>query len=353
MSSKKYDLVVCIGRFQPLHIGHVKNFKMAADIADHVLVLIGSANQPRTIKNPFNDEERANYIKDCLVYEGIQNHTISKVNDYLYNENAWITEVQQRVFACMDKLGLNATSNVAILGHNKDESSYYLKSFPQWKSVDTGGHHTMNGKPIDATTIRNLVFTGYTDFVQNIVPVNVFDFLVSFCTTSEYSELVDEYNFIEKYKKQWANSPYAPSFMCSDAVVVQSGYVLLVKRGFSPGLGLWALPGGFVEQNLTCKDNAIKELVEETSIDMPLRALHSAITHEQIFDAPSRSLRGRTFTMAYLIELVGGKEGLPKVKGADDAKEAKWFPLSEIDNMQHLLFEDHYSILKHMLGRLK
>lgn len=356
MSSKQYDLVVCIGRFQPLHLGHINNFNQALELGKHLLIIVGSSNQPRTIKNPFNDVERSIYINAAIQELGSNsqnNVTISTVNDYIYNENAWITEVQQKVFSCMDSIGLNATAKIAILGHNKDESTYYLKSFPQWKTVDAGGYLTINDKPIDATTIRNLMFDGYTDYVENVVPKSVFSFLTSFCKTEAYAQLVDEYKSIKDYKAKWANSPFPPVFMCTDAVVVQSGHVLLIKRGFSPGYGLWALPGGFVEQNLPCKENAIKELIEETSIDMPKRALLSAITHEQIFDAPSRSLRGRTFTMAYLFELVGGNEGLPKVKGADDAKEAKWVPLSEIDGMQNLLFEDHYSILKHMIGRLK
>jgi bifunctional NMN adenylyltransferase/nudix hydrolase len=350
MSSRKYDIVVCIGRYQPAHNGHINNFKHATEIGDNVLILIGSSNQPRTIKNPFTGAERSKMIGDACS-EFSDNIRIKTINDYLYNENAWITEVQQKVFSLMEELGLPPTSRIAILGHDKDESSYYLKSFP-WDTVDTGGCNTHNSRVIDATTIRKLMFERNIDYSKGVMPIEVYNYLLEFCRTSEFNELVKEYDHINEYKKQWAASPYPPQFMCSDAVVVQSGHVLLVKRGRAPGLGLWATPGGFVEGNLTCKDNAIKELIEETSIDLSKRTLYANISEEHMFDAPGRSLSGRTFTMAYLIELIGGKEGLPYVKGADDAAEAKWFPISEIDKMQDILFEDHYSILKHMIGKL-
>jgi bifunctional NMN adenylyltransferase/nudix hydrolase len=61
VSKRKYDLAVFIGRMQPLHNGHVQNINNALEIADNVLVIVGSANQPRTPKNPFTASERT----DC------------------------------------------------------------------------------------------------------------------------------------------------------------------------------------------------------------------------------------------------------------------------------------------------
>ena len=60
--------------------------------------------------------------------------------------------------------------------------------------------------------------------------------------------LVEEQAYIKRYKDIWADAPYAPTFVTTDAVVIQSGHVLLVKRRTAPGKGLWALPGGFLKE---------------------------------------------------------------------------------------------------------
>jgi bifunctional NMN adenylyltransferase/nudix hydrolase len=78
---------------------------------------------------------------------------------------------------------------------------------------------------------------------------------------------------IEKYKESWKAAPFPPTFVTVDAVVVQSGHVLLVKRKAMPGAGLWALPGGFLNQEETLLDGAIRELKEETKIKVPVPVL--------------------------------------------------------------------------------
>ena len=55
---KKYDVVVFIGRFHPLHNAHVEMLQRASELTDNLLVILGSAKQPRTFKNPWTDNER-------------------------------------------------------------------------------------------------------------------------------------------------------------------------------------------------------------------------------------------------------------------------------------------------------
>jgi bifunctional NMN adenylyltransferase/nudix hydrolase len=71
-----------------------------------------------------------------------------------------------------------------------------------------------------------------------------------------------------------------------------------------------------------------------------------------VFDHPGRSLRGRTITHAFLFDLdrADKKPGLPRVKGADDAVEAKWIPIAELLKMSDQIFEDHLSIIRTVLG---
>ena len=42
--------------------------------------------------------------------------------------------------------------------------------------------------------------------------------------------------------------------------------VLLIQRGRSPGLGLWALPGGFIDVRETTYQSTLRELQEETGL---------------------------------------------------------------------------------------
>jgi bifunctional NMN adenylyltransferase/nudix hydrolase len=135
-------------------------------------------------------------------------------------------------------------------------------------------------------------------------------------------------------------------FITVDAVVVQSGHILLIERKAQPGKGLMALPGGFLDANETLKSAVIRELREETRIKVPAPVLAGSITKTQVFDDPYRSARGRTVTHAYLIELKGDK--LPKVKGGDDAAHAFWVPFAEVK--PEMMFEDHFHIIQALVG---
>jgi bifunctional NMN adenylyltransferase/nudix hydrolase len=159
-----------------------------------------------------------------------------------------------------------------------------------------------------------------------------------------------ELQHVEKYKQAWANSPYPPAFITADSVVTQSGHILLVKRGAMPGEGLWALPGGFINSNERAQDAAIRELEEETKIKISRRVLVKSIKAQNFFDDPDRSIRGRTVTFAFHIALDPVPDGLPKVKGSDDARHSMWVPFAEFKQMENQMFEDHFAIASYFIG---
>lgn len=360
MRKNKYDLAVFIGRFQPFHNGHYQNITKALEIADQVLVILGSANQPRTIKNPFSVLERAETIRDIFCDDRI---AVAAVEDCLYQETRWVQMVQQKVHQHVlksrlifnvtpdvDDLRDPAEAKVVVLGYEKDESSYYLKRFPTWAFHDIGAHTEYGGLPIDATKIRELYFEGHYGYMKGALPAIVFDRMVKFTEEEDFKQLVREYNYIKDYKRSWKDVPYPVTFFTTDAVVVQSGHILLVKRRAEPGKGLWALPGGFLSQHEKAFDSAVRELKEETRLKVPEAVLRGSCKMEKLFDHPERSLRGRTITEAFLFDLPDQAD-LPKVKGSDDAIEARWFPLDMVENMTSQLFEDHKSIIELMTTR--
>lgn len=350
MSERQYDLAVFIGRMQPLHNGHIRNIKHALSVADHVLVITGSANQPRTPKNPFTAQERSDMITGIFPTDRV---SVVGVEDY-YPDALWLKNVQTVAHTHLINLGFEIfESNVAILGHKKDHTSFYLEQFPTWDFIEIGHRVRANGERIlDASVIREHYFAGEFEAIVPDVPVEVLAFLDKFAKSINYKVLIEEQDYIKRYHKEWEPAPYPPTFVTTDAIVIQSGHVLLVKRRVAPGKGLWALPGGFVNQYERLEDGVIRELREETKLKIAARTLKSNIKHFEVFDAPNRSLRGRTITNAYLIDL-GTAPKLPKVKGDDDAEEARWFPLDIVDAMGSVLFEDHKSIIQTMSAKMK
>ena len=337
-----YDFIVFIMRGQPMHVGHQEVIEHALTLGKRVIILLGSAFQPRTIKNPWKWEERAKMIKSVF---SMSNVVVYPLCDFKSDNNVWAANVQRIVD---DDLRKNAIwtdypAKGRIIGHDKDESSFYLKLFPQWGDPI---NHPLN-EEVHATDIRRIYFEDNIRYLKDVVPVSVFDYLFDFKKTSEYALLKEEWEFIKNYKRSWAGAPYEPIFQTADAVVVQSGNVLLVQRRATPGKGLWALPGGFVNPNERIDAAAYRELREETKIDVPEKVLRGCQVKWDKFDDPSRSLRGRTITHAYYIVLPAGP--LPKVKGSDDAVKAKWIPLSEVNEEE--MFEDHYSIIQSFVGK--
>ena len=135
-----------------------------------------------------------------------------------------------------------------------------------------------------------------------------------------------------------------------DAAVVQAGHLLLIQRGSEYGGGQWALPGGFINRWETTEEAMLRELAEETQIKVPKKVLKGSIKDRRLYDDPHRSNRARIMTHAYHIRLDDSAGNLPKVKGSDDAQDARWFPIAQVQKMNAQMFEDHYSIIEDLLG---
>lgn len=332
------DYLVFIGRFQPFHLGHKTVIEAALTQAKQVIILIGSANLPRSIRNSFSVQERTQMIKGAFNEVDAKRIYCVPLDDALYNDNKWLANVQAGVKSITN----NLTADIGLIGHSKDASSYYLSLFPTWQAVSVP-----NFDNLSATPIREGYLLGAMPLPEK-VPQSTLDVLAEFKKTDAYKALQEEAWFIDSYKKQWQSAPYPPTFMTVDAVVVQSGHILLVERRSQPGKGLWALPGGFIDKKETLIDACIRELREETHLKVPDPVLRGSRHSQYTFDNPYRSARGRTITQAFYFILKNDPTGLPKVKGGDDAKKAFWLPLAELKAEQ--LFEDHYAIICKMVG---
>lgn len=334
---------VLIGRFEPYHNGHKKLVDFALQHCEELIVILGSCNTACSIKNPWNAQERQEMILACHQQDA-ERITFIEASDYLYNDNRWVTSIQNQVDEVTE-----GSDDIALFGENKDRTTFYLEMFPQWEHVSIGEGRI---KDLDATLIRSLYFTGKWEELCSKVPGPVAQFLsreVKQSPGDKYYELRNEYNYIKEYLSKWDNAPYPPMFVTVDTAVIQSGHVLLVTRKGYPGKGLWALPGGFLGEYEKIEHAALRELKEETVIGMPRNELRKMIVDEHVFDDPERSTRGRTITHAFCLNLGAGK--LPRVKGSDDAEKAFWLPLKEVSAKENMFFEDHAHIIQYFCSK--
>ena len=327
---------VFIGRFSPFHIGHYKIVKDALEKTDFLVMVLGSHNKPANTHDPLSSDERVSIIQASLTPEEQQKVRFVRVEDYEYNLDRWIGAVQTAVQNANLPWHSGPTEHY-LVGMRKDNSSYYLNLFPRYKSIVTDVDREQ--VILSSTLIRE-------NYYENLQQTNKDLFVTGAAYTlfnsymSTKPQLVYENRYEIEYKQNWGEGP----FITVDACVVQAGHILLIQRGREYGHKKWALPGGFIEKHELTVDACLRELDEETKIKVPEKVLRGSIVSSKLYDYPYRSNRARVLTHAFHIRLSDNNE-LPKVKGSDDAIDAKWIPISEFMGMQNVMFEDHYSMI--------
>ena len=144
-STKNYDFGVFIGRFQPFHNGHKFIVEMALRKCKKLIIFFGSAGAEITDKNSWTYEERVSFMESSLSEEQFTRITPIPLPDYKTDEE-WVSNINKSV----NRLAKN--NKVVLVGHYKDDSSYYLKLFPDWSLLQFPKY-----KSIDATYIRSVL----------------------------------------------------------------------------------------------------------------------------------------------------------------------------------------------------
>jgi len=310
---------IFIGRFQPVHQGHIHALGIAASQVDKLFILVGSANQCRSIKNPWTFQERSQMLRTKLHAAGIRNYEVIPLNDYRYSNTQWMSDVR----ATVEHYEMGTPT---LFGHMK-EGNNYLTWFPDWKFKSIEAQYNVN-----ATDVRNAMFVENDPLMPDTVKA--------------------DWAFYQKEKVTFGNYPFPETlnFNCSDAILECQGHVLLIQRKFAPGAGAWALPGGFRNQRETFLDCAIRELQEETNVRVPEKVLRGSIVKTELFDDPSRSFGIPRNTMAVYMRINPNPDfSLPRANGADDAALCKWVPLTDALNTIQM-YDDHKDILAKVTG---
>ena len=366
-----YDYTVYMGRFQLPTTAHLANIRRALALARKVIIVIGSHRQSRDLRNPFTSAEREVMITAMLSGEE-QSRIAFLYQQDVGNRTRWSDEVQAKIGALIARDGI-ASPSIALVGPRKDATSAYLDDFPAWDLIDAPVY-----EQISATSMRDGYFsagrngfqkwqdeaTAARDGHPSILHPAISQWLRAFTRTEEYTTLALEAVARDRYLQPWTVAPHPPVFVTAEAVVIQAGRVLLVRRGLQRGkAGYWGCPGGFVGQRQRVLETAVEALIEETRIDLSRSRLVEALVGTWVEDEPFRSTRGRTIMHVHLFHLRPRPQGRtaaerhaslahPHVRGKEGSHEARWFTFTETEAMREQLVEDHAVIINKALDRL-
>lgn len=371
---------VYIGRFQPFHKGHKAVIDLTVKMMkpkDTFTIIIGSADQQETDHNPLSASQRREMLLTEL--EGYP-VTISTINDSPYNYDLWVEHLCAQLLEVKSvthvdfldnyKNFLQKFNNICIVGMEGVEeyvrriTKYYTLS--NLKLLDLGiKSHVFSEldtqTPIHGSSIRALVcsedgncskrfYSDIKDFVSEKI--------LAYLKTVDFQHIV--YNAYIKginYAES-TGCKYNSCFMTVDNIVFDkfADKVLLIKRKDNSKL---AIPGGFAEPYMSMKDNALRELEEETSITAEmLKTAFVKLDEVQpvLIDAPYRDPRSShkcNFISAVYVwqsEVHAFKKLLAHVKAGDDATDTIWLSREQFEAMPAWCFHaDHKKIICNLL----
>jgi ADP-ribose pyrophosphatase YjhB (NUDIX family) len=105
------------------------------------------------------------------------------------------------------------------------------------------------------------------------------------------------------------------------AIVTKEAHLLMVRRAKDPGRGLWTIPGGHVEPGEYLSDALVREVREETALQVEVNDLVG------ILELPGKE---HLVILDYHASVVG--EGQPSP--GDDVDEVRWVPFDEVSDLK-------------------
>lgn len=312
-------VAVVIGRLQPFHNEHKRLIDHARQVADKVIILIGSAYEPRSLKNPWTYEERRAMIMSVYPDHDID---FAPLRDYPYDNDAWFRNARNIIESLVEP-----ENDIVIVGCNKDASTFYLEGFPNY-DLDLIECDTK----LDATIIRQDIWEGF-GLRQDLVPAAVFEWITQWYAkdSSVIHKLKQKFVDVNKYRQQWGEGP----FICVDSILMSEREWFAVIKHQE---GTLALPGGFLDKGERTLDGARRECREEIGFDPG-----DSPTDFFIADNPSRDERCHNVSMVYVWD-VG--DDMPQLTAGDDAVEVHWMDFHEIQQRREEFRADHWHLLE-------
>ena len=343
-----------IGRMQFMHNGHFNLIKSVLEHVDLLVVCLGSHAIAPDSRNPFSCVERVEHIKACFPNAPI---AFEFIHDHPDSNQDWADEIALKV----NQHQVSADA-ITLFGNKKEDTGWYMDLFRAkgWNIVDCGMDSKLNGTNVrDRAYCEDRYPETPTEWKSD-VPEALHEVFSTWLASDTGKTRGEEHVKECLYQLPYVQLPFPPIFHTVDAMVTCQGHVLVVKRGKLRGKGLFAMPGGFLNADERLFDGAIRELIEETAIDLTPETLKEYWTGETLtLDNPNRSLIGRIVSEVFLFalpyDICGGD--LPKVVGSDDAEAAIWLPIEkfkgnyykDMDVLRMQFFEDHAYAIKSLL----
>lgn len=150
MTGKPYDIAVVLGRFQPLHIGHINLIKQSLTLAKKVFVMIGHSGF-QDIRHFIEPEEVETIIRNTF-YVDRENLHIEHIAD-MHDDGKWVLKLANKIdYMRIKHFPSERYSNICFLGSKKD-INWYANLLPNWTLITLPPY-----KNITATKIRGSYF---------------------------------------------------------------------------------------------------------------------------------------------------------------------------------------------------
>jgi len=271
-----------IGRFQPLHIGHmsiIDKMSRAKDL-DEIIIGIGTSQCSHTLYNPYTAGERREMIERSLkTNKPYHIINIPDINDF----PRWVNYVES----------LTLKFDVIYSGNTIVKELFEQKGYEVRLSEFE--------HDISATDIRKMMITG--DPWGDYVPEGA-------------REMIGRVKGVQRLRNICAKYPQ-PAVTADMIINYKDQGIVLIKRKEEPFKGRWALPGGHINTGYeNIQQTAVRETKEETNLDIKLEQLNLV----GVYSEPGRDPRGPYHSTAFCADV---NQGILIAK--DDAAEVGVF----------------------------
>lgn len=305
---------VLIGRFQPFHLGHLDLAREGLSISGRLLVVLGSSGAPSDLRNPWDVQEREAMIRRCLPGADL---AFAGVPDSAYDLEDWVARVTRSVeSAC------HPGERPVLVGHSKDETSFYLRHFPRWDYRE----FPLFREGLGATQLRKRYLQAGAGAVADRVPPGVADWLRGWQDSAGYLRLQEDARAVEALPGEALREEL---LVCLD----DAGCLVRCRRA-APGSGFLELPGGLVAPG--ADPDALRDRLRE------VLAPEAVIFGQTLFDGPGRDVRGKVASRVTLYRTAGT---IPVPEGCVRVPADAW------DTLRERFFGDHGRILGYAVGK--
>lgn len=336
-ASQKAPVGAVVGRFQLFHNGHERLIREASKRCDTLLILVGSSQEYRTVKNPLSITERIRCINKCLALHTIANAIIIPVPDIIYDDPAWVANIAEIV----ESYGFEPKDIPLYCFDRKGDHDERSCMRPYFKVECMGSNPCVTS----STEVKRRFFTDPSvGSIDQMSPRYSVDYIRSL----DLSEVQYEFNAAKDYEEKWQAAELAapfplPAFDCVDIIVRRNNQLLTVIRGEYPGKGKRAMPGGFVDKGESFKDAAIRELKEETGIKCDSKRVKLA----GVFSAGERG--GDRNTFVFMVDYDHCSGILTPQIG--EVQKLEWVDLPKLGESGW--FSDHAHIINRVIEEKK